>query len=477
MSKAPSWGRLDNEDRTNRPFRPARSGAAKASLLAYGNGRSYGDSCHNDDGCLLTTQHNNAIVSFDRDSGLLVAEAGMLLSDILNFLADTGWFLPVVPGTKFVTLGGAIANDIHGKNHHKRGTFGAHVGSFDVWRSDGSLTRCSATNNAELFAATIGGLGLTGVITRAEIRLMKVGSHFVRERKRPFRSLDEFFDLETACSDSSEYSVAWVDSLATGSSLGRGILINGDHVDSNCRPQYGLPRWKVPVTPPVPLVAGLPLRLFNLAYFHGNKRQSASRVVEPDSFFFPLDAIAGWNRLYGPRGLYQHQSVIPPENAQKTISALLQTSQDFGQGSFLTVLKRFGTQRSPGFMSFPKPGFTLTLDFANKGANTLALLDRLDTITLEAGGRLNPYKDARMSASTFQHGYPLWQNLETMRDPAFISDFWKRTASRIATSAPALDGPGFQTAVNHTAKRDVHSQPLEKTSDDVAAWATGLGPK
>ncbi|MEP1208699.1 MAG: FAD-binding oxidoreductase [Rhizobiaceae bacterium] len=482
MSKSPSWGRLNSAKRSTRPFEPSMAAPTDGSLLAYGNGRSYGDSCHNDAGTLLTTAHNNALISFDRDQGLLTAQSGILLGDILAHLLGSGWFLPVVPGTKFVTLGGAIANDIHGKNHEKRGTFGCHVESFDLWRSDGQVLTCSAAQNEALFAATIGGMGLTGIIVSAQIRLMKVASHFVRESKQPFGSLDEFFETEGEFTANSEYSVAWVDSLARGKSLGRGILMRGDHTcfdDSGA--DYGPPRLSVPVTPPVPLVSGLPLRLFNMAYFHRNKSQVSGSATNPNSFFFPLDAVAGWNRLYGPGGLFQHQCVIPLDAARQTIPQLLDASHHAGQGSFLTVLKRFGARQSPGFMSFPQSGYTLTLDFANRGHATRELLDHLDAITLDAGGRTNPYKDARMSPQTFQKGFPLWQQLENLRDPAIQSDFWRRvsaaaTADRLAIAAPPpLSPPPLETPVNQTAQRGVQKTPVQTQRDKNRAGSAKTG--
>ncbi|NKB53258.1 MAG: FAD-binding protein [Rhizobiaceae bacterium] len=489
MSNAPSWGRLDKKHRAIASFNPSNAVADKQFYLAYGNGRSYGDTCHNDQGTLLSTRHNSAIISFDRESGLLTAESGILLGDILQYLQGSGWFLPVVPGTKFVTLGGAIANDIHGKNHEKRGTFGCHVTSFNLWRSNGSHVQCSRQEEAKLFAATIGGMGLTGIVTQAQIQLMKVASHFVEEVKKPFASLSGYFDMEMEFSSASEYSVAWVDSLARGKSLGRGILMRGDHTAHEVQPDYGKPRLKVPLTPPISLVSGLPLRLFNTAYFHHNKRQNTNHPTHPDSFFFPLDAIAGWNRLYGPKGLFQHQCVVPLEAAKEVIPQLLAATHHAGQGSFLTVLKRFGSIASPGFMSFPRPGYTLTLDFANQGRTTRQLLHRLDAITLDAGGRTNPYKDARMSTDTFQSGFDQWRKLEGFRDPAIQSDFWRRASAPTETDAAAIAAatiaavrsriapPPLATPVNQAAKGEVHTPHLQPKQDNGAAHPAAMGPK
>ena len=477
MNKAPSWGRLNNKRRACAPFSKSMNVNRPGSLLAYGNGRSYGDTCHNDQGTLITSQDMASIISFDQETGILVAEPGVLLGDILNHLRDTSWFLPVVPGTKFITLGGAIANDIHGKNHEKMGTFGCHVRSFDLWRSDQSVVTCSARKNQKLFAATIGGMGLTGVILRAEIQLMKVASHFVRETKRPFESLDEYFDYESSFSSGGEYSVAWVDSLARGKSMGRGIMMRADHCCHNAPLEYGKPKMSIPLTPPVPLVSGLPLRIFNSVYFYGNKSSSYWEPTDPNGFFFPLDTIAGWNRLYGLRGLFQHQCVIPLDASRETIAKLLAASHEAGQGSFLTVLKRFGEIDSPGLMSFPQPGYTLTLDFANKGFSTRILLDRLDAITLDAGGRTNPYKDGRMSAETFQRGFPDWKDLEAARDPAMQSDFWRRVSATSDQDRIAVKAPSIETPVNQAAKGEVHIHAVNKERDKRPAQTAVLGRK
>ncbi|MEP0944100.1 MAG: FAD-binding oxidoreductase [Rhizobiaceae bacterium] len=488
MSNAPSWGRLIQRNRSIHPFDARHSKAKSQSILPYGNGRSYGDSCHNDAGSLVHLAHQKSVLAFDRETGTMTAEAGILLRDILQQIQGTGWFLPVVPGTKFVTLGGAIANDIHGKNHEKRGTFGRHVESLTLWRSTGELLTCSATQNTELFEATISGMGLTGVIVSAQFKLMNVPSHFVEETNTPFANLDAYFDSEEDWADEHEYSVAWVDSLSHGKALGRGISITGKHIEDKAEANYGDPRWTVPLTPPVPLVSGLPLKLFNAAYFHGKKRKPEPHISTPDSFFFPLDAVAGWNRLYGPRGLFQHQCVIPLAAARQVVPAMLRTSHEFGQGSFLTVLKRFGAHCSPGHMSFPQPGYTLTLDFANRGAATRELLNRLDAITLDVGGRTNPYKDGRMSAETFQRGYADWQKLEELRDPAIQSDFWRRVTQplrqRRITPAPSIAAPSIaalpgsaKKPVNQAAQPGVQKTQLHLPRETRPARAASMGIK
>jgi FAD/FMN-containing dehydrogenase len=412
------------------------NGAAPGSLLAYGNGRSYGDSCLNAAGALVDMRRMNRIISFDPLTGVLEAEAGALLSDIIAHVAPHGFFPPVVPGTQFVTLGGAIANDVHGKNHHRRGTFGAHVEALTLLRSNGAEYPCTPARNVGLFDATIGGMGLTGLILSASIRLMRVDSLDIEEKVTRFRSLDEFFDLAQAADAENEYAVAWVDQLASGRNAGRGLLMTGNHVRHGARSAGKAgSRLAVPLQPPVNMLGTPFLKLFNLAYRSSKGAPRRPRPVPYRGFFFPLDGVRDWNRLYGPRGLYQHQSVVPEADARITVAALLDHARRAGQGSFLTVLKRFGAKASPGFVSFPRPGYTLTLDFPNKGRATLDMLAGLDRIAIEAGGAVNPYKDARMSAETFAASFPSWPLLEAARDPAFMSDFWARTAMRLSGSA------------------------------------------
>jgi FAD/FMN-containing dehydrogenase len=416
-----------------------KSGAAATdSLLAYGNGRSYGDSCLSAEGTLIDMRSANRILAFDPHTGVIEAEAGTLLSDIIAHAAPYGYFPQVVPGTQFVTLGGAIANDVHGKNHHRRGTFGCHVESLTLLRSDGTTYRCTPHRSVRLFEATIGGMGLTGLILSASIRLMRVDSLDIDEKVTPFRDLSEFFGLVAAADAENEYAVAWIDQLASGKHAGRGLLMTGNHARHGRRVAAGVSRLAVPFQPPVNLLGTPFLKLFNLAYRSRKKVARGTKAVPYQGFFFPLDGVRDWNRLYGPRGLYQHQSVVPEYNARATIAELLDCARRAGQGSFLTVLKRFGSMRSPGIVSFPRAGYTLTLDFPNKGAATLDMFASLDRITIDAGGAVNPYKDGRMSAATFAASFHDWRMLEAARDPAFMSDFWRRTAGRLSSARASL---------------------------------------
>lgn len=427
-----SWGRNVLTDRTAVPAggMSAKAFADHESWLPFGNGRSYGDSCHNDRGMLIDCRDFNRILGFDEATAELTCEPGVLLSDVLAFAIPRGYFLPVTPGTRYVSVAGAIANDVHGKNHHRRGTFGMHVSRFKLMRSDGETLICTPNDNAALFAATVGGMGLTGLITEARIGLMKVDSPDIRQRTLRFNHLDDYFSHCQAFDEAHEYAVAWIDQLAKGRHFGRGILMGGDHADASHAPAKAprAARLSVPFTPPVNLINTASLRVFNALYFRKEKAGEHTATVPWAGYFYPLDAISNWNRLYGPRGLFQHQSFYPEERGQETTVRLMECAQRHGHASFLTVLKRFGTARSPGILSFPKPGYTLTLDFGNQGTRTLKMLDALDEIVMDASGAVNPYKDGRMRPDTFAASFPNWRALEAMRDPVMMSDFWRRTA-------------------------------------------------
>jgi FAD/FMN-containing dehydrogenase len=402
---------------------------ARTSWLAHGNGKSYGDSALNADGILVRSSESASIKSFDPDTGVLIAEPGVTLGDIILRIAPHGWFLPVTPGTKHVTLGGSIANDVHGKNHHRRGSFGCHVISLELLRSDGVLRRCSLVENSNLFAATIGGFGLTGLIVSAKVQMMRVTGTNLAESVSRFGSLGEYLDLAEAGDAANEYCVAWLDQL---SSQGRGLLLAANHGnDDFFRPHRTSSRLGVPFQPPFNCLNAVSLKVFNTLYFNAKSRKADVSNSGYDSYFYPLDQVGNWNYLYGPKGLYQHQSLVPFEAARQVLPELLEASHKAGQVSFLTVLKRFGDMPSPSLTPFARPGYTLTLDFPNRGAKTLKLLQELDHITVSAGGAVNVYKDARMSPHTFAASYPNWRQLEALRDPAFNSDFWARTALRL----------------------------------------------
>lgn len=396
-------------------------------VLAYGNGRSYGDSCLNDGGGLIMARRLDRIVTFDPGSGLITCEAGVLLDEILQQVVAAGWFLPVTPGTCFVTVGGALANDVHGKNHHRAGTFGRHVRAFQLVRSDGTRVICSRDDNPELFAATIGGMGLTGLIRRVTLQLARIDSPEMMQEAIHFDGLDRFFALAADSDASHDYTVAWIDSLATGKSFGRGVFFRANHAPAgDVRPLKPARRLAFPLTPPVSLINRFSLRIFNTLYRNAQPATPHPRRIAFRPFFYPLDRVSDWNRAYGPKGLRQFQCAIPMAQARQTVELMLRRTLAAGEASFLTVLKLFGDVPSPGMMSFPIPGATLTLDFAHRGERTLTLLDELDRIAIEAGGRVNPYKDARMSPACFEASFPQWRDFARHVDPGFSSSFWRR---------------------------------------------------
>jgi len=397
------------------------------TVLPFGNGRSYGDSCLNLGGGLIETRALDRFIHFDRDTGVLACEAGVLLADILRLVVPAGWFLSVVPGTCYVTVGGAIANDVHGKNHHQAGSFGRHVRRFELLRSDGARLTCSPTTNTDWFAATVGGLGLTGVVTWAELQLRPIRGPYLDVESIRFANLDEFFALCAQTERDYEYTVAWVDCLGRGKRLGRGMLQCANHapdqVPAGLRPQKTM---AIPFPPPVSLVNAVSLRVFNTLYYYRQRGRVKRSKEYFQKFFFPLDRILHWNRLYGPRGFYQYQCVVPTAAAEAATAELLETIARSGQGSFLAVLKRFGTPASPGMLSFPREGVTLALDFPNRGATLERLFPALDRVVSSAGGTLYPAKDGRMPGSLFRGGYPRWREFSQYIDPACSSSFWRR---------------------------------------------------
>jgi L-gulonolactone oxidase len=395
--------------------------------LPGGLRRSYGDVGQNAGHRLIDATSLDRFIAFDRETGVLKAEAGVSLADIIQVSLPLGWFLPTNPGTQFVTIGGAIACDVHGKNHHRAGSFGRSVRSFELMRSDGSRRICSLENEKEFFQATIGGLGLTGLITWAEIQLVRVGSAYIDSQDIAYSSLDDFFALAKESEGGWEHTVAWFD--CTGKKAGRGIFSRGNwRTDA----QYHLPARSVDPSVPfdIPSFAlnALTVATFNAVYYRVKKWRAKLRRMPYPSVLFPLDGIGDWNRLYGPRGFYQYQCLIPPEQAREAIRSILDVTAGYQTGSFLAVLKTFGDLPSPGLLSFPKPGTTLALDFPNKGEYTLALFRELDAIVAASGGRIYAAKDARMPASLFQSGYPNWRQFAIFKDPAVQSDFWSRVS-------------------------------------------------
>jgi FAD/FMN-containing dehydrogenase len=426
-----SWGRYPKHNARVIPLNwqsdfPAAIAGLHDSFLPVGMGRSYGDVCLLKDGTLLQTIGMDRLIAFDPASGILTAEAGITLAQVLDFAVPRGFFLPVTPGTKYVTLGGAIANDIHGKNHHIAGTFGAHVTQLELVRSDGSRRLCSQDENPDWFAATIGGMGLTGFIPWVSLRLIPIVSRNIDVEYTQFHGIDEFLSLTERYAHAT-YTVSWVDVTSTGRNFARGIFMSGEHatLPGELKPSPAA-KLTFPFEAPSFALNQFSVAAFNALYFHKQMQPHKVFVQDFEPYFYPLDAFLRWNRLYGKNGLLQFQYVIPWEHAREGTIAILHEVAKSGLASFLAVLKAFGDVPSPGLMSFPKPGITLALDFPIKPGRSFPLFERLADMTLEFGGRLYPAKDAAMTAAQFQTFYPQWPRLARMRDPLITSSFWER---------------------------------------------------
>ncbi|WCM93231.1 FAD-binding oxidoreductase [Acidovorax sp. NCPPB 2350] len=421
-----AWGRLQAADHALHPLAdhpPARLPLAAGQRgLAHGMGRSYGDVCLNPGGVLWTTGAQDRFIAWDESTGELTCEAGVLLRDIQRTFVPRGWMLPVTPGTQFATVGGAIANDVHGKNHHVHGSFGDHVSALRLLRTDGLLVGCGPDLRPDWFAATVGGLGLTGVVTQATLRLRRVPGPWLDTETLPYESLEEFFALADASEAGWEYTVSWIDCLSGAHA--RGIFMRGNHAPgplaSPPRPPAQRKR-SVPFTPPFSLVNRWSLRPFNTAYYHRHRLGAGRRPQHFEPFFYPLDNLLEWNRIYGRRGFHQYQCVVPRDQGPQAVAELLREIRASGQGSFLGVLKTFGDRAAPGLLSFPMPGVTLALDFPHRGESTLRLFERLDAVVAAAGGRLYPAKDARMPRALFEAGYPRLDEFLPYRDPRIRS--------------------------------------------------------
>jgi FAD/FMN-containing dehydrogenase len=426
-----SWGRVTRTpQRVARPrFRAELPSLIReesaSSKLPIGLQRSYGDSCLNSAGALIDMRGLDRFIRFDAHTGILRAEAGVSFSEILRLIVPKGWFVPTTPGTRFVTLGGALANDVHGKNHHCAGSLGRHVRSFGLLRSDGGLQTVTAQDDPALFASTIGGLGLTGVIEWLELQLVRIGGSYLEVETIPYGNLDEFFALTDESAASHEHTVAWIDCVSRGDRCGRGIFSRANWIANGVYDVHDDHSWKrVPCDAPGNALNRLTVRAFNELYHRLNSAKAGTRREHYAPFFYPLDALHDWNRLYGLRGMLQYQCVIPRDNQRDAIAALLETIAASGQASFLAVLKTFGDLPSPGLLSFARSGATLALDFPFRGETTLSLLERLDAIVGAANGALYPAKDGRMSAEMFKRSFPRWEQI--LKDPTMNSDFWRR---------------------------------------------------
>ena len=370
-------------------------------LIPCGNGRSYGDSALNSN--IIDVRSKDCFIDFNEETGLLHVQAGVLLSEILESFVPRGWFLKVTPGTKFITVGGAIASDIHGKNHHIEGCFSKCIKDFKIMLADGEVITCSKEVTADLFKATCGGQGLTGVILDAKIYLKKINSKYIDQTTIKTKNLEETFRAFEEYRDKS-YSVAWIDCLAKGNKIGKCLLMVGDFRDDG-RLDYRANKQKsIPFNFPSFILNNWSVRAFNWLYYRKAKQKISEKIVDIDTFFYPLDAVKNWNRIYGKNGFIQYQFILPKESSYKGLEEVLTTISRSGKGSFLAVLKLYG-EVNDNYLSFPMKGYSLALDFKiEKGL--FDLLDKLDEIVVKYKGRIYLAKDVRVSKKTFEEGYP-----------------------------------------------------------------------
>ncbi|MFB6459241.1 FAD-binding oxidoreductase [Bradyrhizobium tunisiense] len=426
MTLVSGWGRfpvVDSDLLRPRSF-AAVGEAVAAGTVARGNGRAYGDAAI---GAVRTVAMTgfDRVRSFDPVTGRIRLEAGVLLSDLIDTFGPRGFLPFVVPGTRFISIGGAIASDVHGKNHHCEGGFGRYVDSLLLRTGQGEVIEASREQNSDAFFATVGGMGLTGIVLEATVRLRRVETGWIRERVISASDLDAAMRALEA-SDDATYSVAWIDCVARGRHLGRSLIYLGEHAGkdeladgADAFPVGKDPSLSVPVDLPSMALNRTSVRAFNELYYRmGARRAGGSHVVSLYPYFFPLDGIGGWNRIYGKRGFLQHQCVIPESGARAVLGEILDRVARRGDASFLAVLKKLG--QGDGILSFPLPGYTLALDFPMKG-DILNFLDEIDRLVVAAGGRLYLAKDARQSRATFEAGYPALQRFNAIRkslDPA-----------------------------------------------------------
>ncbi len=425
------WGRYPlSESDVYRPDRISELQAVVAanstSLIARGAGRAYGDAALNEQNRVVDLTRLNRMLSFDPASGLLRCEAGVTIAELIDVFLPRGFFPPVTPGTRFVTLGGSVAADVHGKNHHRDSSLASHVTWFDLMVASGEVLRCSREENAAFFWATVGGMGLTGVILELELRMRRIESAYLDGELIRAGNIDAAIEAFERTDAQYGYSVAWIDCNSGKSALGRSVLNLGNFATLDALPRAAAqnPLNVIPkLSPIVPFdfpgfaLNSLSVRAFNAVIWTLNRNQAAHTVFDWESFFYPLDSIRNWNRIYGKRGFVQYQCVWPPDESRAGLIEMLEAIARSRRGSFLAVLKKFGAQ--DGLLSFPMPGYTLALDFPVTDG-LLEFLDTLDAMVLKRGGRVYLAKDARMSPETFRAMYPnlgKWQAAKALADP------------------------------------------------------------
>jgi len=428
MQRSNTWGRLKSPSQVTIPlndlsdaYRTIKNSGKPG--IPYGLGRSYGDVSLNPGGLVWATKKLDKYVSFDESTGLLCCESGVTLQSIQRLFGPQGWGLPVSPGTQMVTVGGAIANDVHGKNHTTQGSFGNHVKEIVLIRTTGEIIKCGPSENSEWFTATVGGLGLTGVILTAKIQLTQFTNPWMDTETLHFNNLEEFFYIHESSKSDWEHTVSWIDPT---SNKNRGFFMRGNPSIID-KPNKRTPRPRsIRLSPPFSLVNKYSYRPLNIAYYYKQKIGSSKKTIHYESFLYPLDNLLDWNKLYGPKGFFQYQCLVPPENGINALRTILYTIRASGVSSFLNVVKVFGPQSSVGMLGFPKPGITIAIDFPNQGHKTSMLFESLDKIVSECDGRLYAAKDARMPPTLFKSGYPRLDEFLSYRDPGISSGFSQR---------------------------------------------------
>jgi|TARA_B110000305_G_scaffold237154_1_gene299861 FAD/FMN-containing dehydrogenase len=427
MNKLSSWGNTSKSTHEIHNLFDKESSkkliARNMNGIVYGMGRSYGDVCLNPGGIAWKNSSLDKLLSLDEKLGILECESGVTLKFLQEFLIPKGWMLPVSPGTQYVSVGGAVANDIHGKNHHQSGSFGTHVLEITLLRSSGESIICSQNTNKDWFEATIGGIGLTGIIYSCKIQLRKIHGPWLETESIPFHNLEGFFELSDSSETNWEYTAAWIDCMSKGDT--RGIFERGRHISIS--KEFKKKVIKFPFTPPFSLVNKLSLRLFNPLYFFYKKTFSGKkRIQHYTKFLHPLDNILHWNKMYGPRGFYQFQCVIPLDNRKEIITKILRLISESQSGSFLAVLKTFSNFEPEGLLSFAEPGVTLALDFPNQGKKTKKLFHDLEAIVKSSKGKIYLAKDLLMTRETFESSYPGLNTFKKFRDINLSSQMSKR---------------------------------------------------
>lgn len=396
-------------------------------VLPIGLMRSYGDSCLIKEGLLLDMTEFKKINSFDEQSGLINVQAGISLDELLKFIVPKGWFIPTSPGTKYVTIGGAIANDIHGKNHHKFGSFCNSVKKIKVLSTDGKLQLLEDPDD-EMFKATCGGLGLTGLILEAEIELAEIKSSYLNVETIKFNNLEEFFEIEKQSIENYEFTVSWIDLTNESKYFGRGLFQRANWADDNNFMPHSSFKIPIPFGVGFNLVSKKLMKLFNFLYFSKNLKKKTKEKTHYGTFFYPLDVLRGWNKLYGKNGFSQYQFVLPEENSKAGLDEMLEVLKNDKFMPRLCVLKTFGKIPSLGHLSFPLKGTTLAMDFPVNIKKIKNLYSKLDEIVIKNGGRIYPAKDSFMNSKTFQSSYKNFHKFKKFKDTHISSDFWERVS-------------------------------------------------